>query len=501
MKQSVVIEADQKIARINPNIYGHFAEHLGHCVYEGFWVGDDSAIENRNGIRCDVVDALRRIKPPVVRWPGGCFADDYHWQDGIGPKENRPERINVHWGSVIENNHFGTHEFVDFCAQVGAEPYVCGNMGSGSVREMRNWLEYMNFAGNSTLAKLRGKNGHPEPFNVKYFGIGNENWGCGGSMSPEYYAHEVRRYSTFLYSFGVQPFYKIACGPSGDDPSWTRRFFEVLSGCAGGFSRLSSIQGFALHYYCGTAGTATQYTDDQWYELLAKAMKIESILLRHRAIMDGFDPERKVGLVIDEWGTWHPVTEGTNPRFLRQQNTIRDAFVAALSLDIFNHNADKVVMTNIAQTINVLQAMILTKGSDILLTPTYHVYEMYTPHQGADSVPCQVKTDRITFETMAGKSSLPRLAGSCSRTDDGITLSLVNTHVSEPVEITVDLRGVSKVELESWRVLTSDDIHDHNTFEEPENVRPIDENITSGAIELQPASVNVLRYSIDRSYG
>ena len=494
MKQTVVVEGDHRIARINPNIYGHFAEHLGHCIYGGIWVGPDSPIKNINGIRCDVVRALRKIGPPVVRWPGGCFADDYNWQDGIGPRERRPKRVNVHWGGVIEDNQFGTHEFMDFCSQIGAEPYVCGNVGSGSVREMRDWLEYMNFDGSSTLSDLRSENGHPEPFNVKYFGIGNENWGCGGSMSAEYYAHQVRRYSTFLH-FGSDSLHRIACGPCSDDPAWTRKFFEVLSGCYPGCSqKMGNIQGFALHYYCGTAGKATEYTDDQWYELLVKAMRVEYILMRHRAIMDGFDPERKIGLIIDEWGTWHPTIEGTNPRFLRQQNTIRDALVAAMSLDIFNRHADKVVMTNIAQTVNVLQSMVLTDGPKMLLTPTYHIYEMYVPHQGADSLPCGVNTDMMEFAAPTGKSSIPRVAGSCSRTGDGITLSLVNTHVSEPVEIEVDLRGVGKTRLESWRVLDSADIHDHNTFEKPERVKPRDGDVSSGRITLSPASVNVLRY-------
>jgi alpha-N-arabinofuranosidase len=493
----VVVEADQRIASINPNVYGHFAEHLGGCIYDGVWVGPDSPIENTNGIRSDVVKALRGINPPVVRWPGGAFADDYHWADGIGPIEQRPRQVNAHWGRVIEDNQFGTHEFMEFCSQIGAEPYVCGNLGSGSVREMRDWLEYMNFDGDSTLARLRAENGHPEPFGVKYFGIGNENWGCGGNMSPEYYAHEVRRYSTFLF-FGSEPFHRIACGPCSDDPEWTRRFFEVLAGRQGGVPRLDCIDGFALHYYCGTAGTATEYDQDQWYELLHKSMWVEAILVKHRAIMDGFDPTRRIGLIIDEWGTWHPVMEGTNPSFLKQQNTIRDALVAALSLDTFNRHADKVTMANIAQTVNVLQSMVLTEGPKMMVTPTCHVYGMYAPHQGADSLRCRVDTDEIDFMIGESKASVPRVAGSCSRNGTSITLSLVNTHVCEPVEIEVDLRGVGEVELRSWRVLTAKDIHDHNSFDDPDRVSPTDGDVCAGSVALPPASVNVLQFCLNR---
>ncbi len=498
MVVSVTVNADQTIARINRNIYGHFAEHLGKCIYEGMWVGSDSSIENLNGIRSDVVEALKKIKPPVVRWPGGCFADDYHWKDGVGPREKRPKRVNAHWGRVIEGNQFGTHEFMDFCSQIGAEPYVCGNVGSGSVREMRDWLEYMNFDGDSTLANLRARNGHPEPFNVKYFGIGNENWGCGGNMTPEEYAHQVRRYSTFLF-FGGEPFFRIACGPAGTNTSWTRRFFREILGDDPAFSRMGVIEGFGAHYYCGTAGTATEYSEDQWYELLERACQIESILVRNRAIMDGFDPQRRIGLIIDEWGAWHPPMDGTNPSFLCQQNTIRDALVAALSLDTFNRHADKVVMTNIAQTINVLQSMILTDGPRMLVTPTYHVYDMYSSHQDGDSLRIAVDTDRIEFKLHDSKttSAFPRVAGSCSRKGDIITLSLVNAHVSEPVEVQVDLRGVGGAEMKSHRILMARDIHDHNTFSRPNTVRPTNKPVGSGSVALPPASVNVLTYVVE----
>ncbi|HCG77519.1 MAG: alpha-N-arabinofuranosidase [bacterium (Candidatus Ratteibacteria) CG_4_9_14_3_um_filter_41_21] len=491
----VIVETDCPIATINPNIYGHFAEHLGYCIYGGIWVGENSSIKNNRGIRSDVVEALKKIKPSVVRWPGGCFADDYHWRDGIGPGESRPRRINLHWGKVIEDNSFGTHEFIEFCRQIGAEPYICGNVGSGTVREMKDWLEYMNSLKDSTLAQERAANGSLQPFNVKYFGIGNENWGCGGNMSAEYYANEVKRYSTFLHPFGEKPLYKIACGPCGDDANWTRRFFEALEG------HLGLIQGFAAHYYCGTSGTATEYTDTQWYDLLHKALKMESLLLKHRAIMDEFDPERKISLIVDEWGTWHPVIPGTHPRFFHQQNSLRDALVAALTLDIFNRHADKIAMANIAQLVNVLQAMILTKDKNFLLTPTYHVYEMYAVHQGAQSVRCNINTDEIHFNIEDETRLLPRVAGSASMKNDLLNLSLVNTHTREPIAVELDIRGCLSVQVKEYRVLTADDIHAHNTFNEPERVQPVSKSPTEIVEEnlivtLPAASVNLITCKI-----
>jgi len=348
---NIEIFLDEQVGEINPNIYGHFAEHLGRCIYEGIWVGKDSSIPNTGGIRNDVVEAMKRIKPPVVRWPGGCFADDYHWEDGIGPHAERPRRINIHWGQVIDNNAFGTHEFVDFCRRIGAEPYVCGNVGSGSPREMRDWVEYCNFLGDSTRVRQRTANGHPSIFPVRYWGVGNENWGCGGSFDPEDYAVQYRRFATFLRDFPGAPLFLIACGPPGNNHEWTRRFFQKFAGRA-------RLHGYAAHYYCGTAGTATEYSVDQWYQLIHRASLMEELVVQQRAIMDEFDPDRRVGLIVDEWGTWHPPAPGQEPQFLWQQNTLRDALVAALSLDIFNRHADKVIMGNIAQTINVLQAMI-----------------------------------------------------------------------------------------------------------------------------------------------
>ena len=497
---SVVIHLDRKVGLINPNIYGHFAEHLGNCIEEGIWVGEDSDIPHVRGIRTDVVEALRKIKPPVIRWPGGCFADSYHWKDGIGPRENRPKRINVHWGRVTENNHFGTHEFIDFCRQVGAEPMIAANVGSGTPQEMRDWLEYLNCAGNSTLTELRAQNGHPEPFDVRYVCIGNENWGCGGSMDPVHYGRLYRQFSEYCHFPPEAGFYRVACGPSSAAYDWTRNLFKTLAGHEGnGRNRLGRVQALDMHYYTGGKGrgTATEYTDDQWYSLLAKGLNIEEVALKHWQIMGEYDPGHSVKLAVCEWGAWHHVILGTNPRFLRQQNSMRDALLAALTLDIFNRHCDKIDMANIAQTINVLQCMILTKGAKMLTTPTYHVFEMYVPHQGADALECDVTTSQIQFKDNDQDAALPQLAGSCSRKDNTVTLSMANTSTSEKAEVTVAFEGAKDVELKSWRVLAGDDIVAHNTFEKPSRVIPA--LMTGGDpvnLTLLPASVNVLTYTI-----
>lgn len=471
------------IATINPDLYGHFAEHLGTCIYGGCWLGGAA------GLNQDVVAALRRVRPPVIRWPGGCFADDYHWEDGVGPRETRPRSVNIHWGNVVEDNHFGTHEFLEFCAAVGAEPYLCGNVGSGTPREMRDWIEYLNFDGDSTLALRRAANGRLEPYRVKYWGVGNENWGCGGNMQPEEYAGEYRRFSTYTRSFSGAPLFLIGCGPNGNDPEWTRRFFSAL----GSYRR---IHGWGAHYYCGTAGTATEYTDDQWYELLEKATRMERLVTQQRAILDGFDPERRIGLIVDEWGTWHPPTPGRNPSFLWQQNTLRDALVAAISLDIFNRHADKLRMANIAQTINVLQALILTQDGQTILTPTGHVYAMYAAHQGAESLRARVEAEAASF-TAGGKThELPGLMGSASRHAGALLLTLVNPRLSAPLEVEIALGDGAEARDAVATVLTHPDCHAHNTFEAPDTLAPRSAPMEASGrqfvVTLAPQSVTAL---------
>ncbi len=510
----ITLNPADTVATINPNIYGHFAEHLGRCIYDGIWVGEDSPIPNIAGFRTDVIEAFRRMKPPVIRWPGGCFADDYHWQDGIGPRDQRPNRINIHWGEVVETNDVGTQEFIRFCRLVGAEPYLCGNVGSGTARELRDWVEYCNFPDSSpngsTWAQQRAADGSSEPFDVTYWGVGNENWGCGGNFSPEDYCTEFRRYASFVRGFGKK-LSVIACGPSNNDIEWTDRFFRKLYKDYWAFN---NIDGFAAHYYCGTAGTATEYTEDEWYRLLEKGLKMEDLVVQQRAAMDAWDPTRKIGLIVDEWGAWHPVEKGTNPAFLYQQNTIRDAIVTANTLDIFNRHADKVVMANIAQTVNVLQAVILTEGDQMLVTPTGYVYEMYAPHQGAQALRMRVETPEINFkkrnikpvpwqaalqpdEKMEG--SIPNVSGSASLKDDTLFVTMANSHANLPAEVCVDLVQASMAQAEG-RVL-SGEIHAHNTFAAPDQVTPqvfpVECDANQVRLTLPPASVVTVQIQLN----
>jgi alpha-N-arabinofuranosidase len=459
----LVVYADKEKEKINRNIYGHFSEHLGGCIYGGFWVGEDSPIPNTRGIRKDVAEALRQIKIPVLRWPGGCFADEYHWIDGIGPREKRPTMVNTHWGGVTENNHFGTHEFLDLCEQLGCEPYICGNMGSGTVLEMQQWVEYITFDGISPMADLRRQNGRDKPWQVKYWGVGNENWGCGGNMRPEYYADLYRRYATYLRDLGGNRLYKIACGPSGANYNW----MEVVMREVGG----RSMNGIAPHYYCGSgkkSRSATRFEEEDWFEQLKRALYIEELITKHAAIMDKYDPKKRIGMIVDEWGAWHEVEPGTNPRFLYQQNSLRDALVAGVTLNIFNNHCDRVKMACIAQTVNVLQAMILTENEKMIVTPTYHVFEMYKVHQDATLLPVELRCRDYQY----GDNKVPALNASASRNGAGkIHISLCNLDAKNPAEIICELKGVEAKKV-SGRVLTSDVMTAHNTFDNPEAIKP-----------------------------
>ena len=470
------ITLDVKLAKttIDRNIYGHFSEHLGRCVYEGYWVGEESQISNVRGIRSDVVSALRKIKVPVMRWPGGCFADEYHWVDGIGPREKRPTMINTHWGGVVENNHFGTHEFMDLCAQLECEPYVCGNVGSGTVQEMSQWVEYMTFDGKSPMSDLRRENGRNDPWSLKYFGVGNENWGCGGRMSVEYYADLYRRYGLYARDYGDNQLYRIACGPRNDDYHWT----EVMMAQAGSDQLLGGpyMDGLALHYYTSVRrlpdgsreGSATQFDESGWIEIIAKGLMMDELVRKHSTIMDKYDPAQKVALIVDEWGTWFATEPGTHPRFLYQQNTMRDAIVAATTFDIFNKHCDRVRMANIAQTVNVLQAMVLTQNEKMLLTPTYHVFEMYAVHQDATMAPVDVHSESYTF----GDYSVPAISASASVDGEGkLHITLSNANPNKDIPVTVFVRGM-KADRIVGRVLQADAMNAHNTFEHADVVKP-----------------------------
>ena len=467
----IIINADLGTRSISRHIYGHFAEHLGRCIYGGLWVGEDSPIPNTRGIRSDVVAALRAVQIPNLRWPGGCFADEYHWMDGIGPREQRPTMINTHWGGVTENNHFGTHEFLDLCAQLGCEPYICGNVGSGTVQEMQQWVEYLTFDGTSPMADLRRSNGRAEPWPLTYWGVGNENWGCGGTMRAEYYADEYRRYQTYVRNFGASPLYKIACGPRNDDYHWTRVLMERGRNLRDRFV----MDGLSLHYYTPDGPfrrqhSATQFGEREWIDILRTSTRMDELITNHSAIMDQYDPEQHVGLIVDEWGTWFAVEPGTNPRFLYQQNSMRDALVAALTLNIFNQHCARVTMANIAQTVNVLQALILTDPDSerMVLTPTYHVFDLYQVHQDATLLPLDLRCEPYSFDEL----SMPGISASASRNSAGVVhLSLCNVNPGQPAEVQLDVRGM-QVEGVRGRVLTADHMTAHNTFDAPDTVRP-----------------------------
>ncbi|HEY0945665.1 MAG TPA: alpha-N-arabinofuranosidase [Opitutaceae bacterium] len=464
---SAVLHADQGGPVVRPEIYGHFAEHLGRCIYEGIWVGPDSPIPNTRGIRNDVLAALKQLDIPVLRWPGGCFADEYHWKDGIGPREKRPSMINTHWGGVTENNHFGTHEFFDLCELLGTEPYVSVNVGSGTVQEAMEWVEYMTSDAHSPMANLRRQNGRDQPWKLKYVGIGNESWGCGGNMRPEYYADEYRRYNTFAKNYGANKLYRIACGSSGEDYNWT----EVLMAMAG-----TQMDGLSLHYYTlptgnwrGSKGSALQFAEDMWFATLQRTLRMDEIVGKHAAIMDKLDPQKRVGMIVDEWGTWYDVEPGTNPGFLYQQNSVRDAIVAGLNFHIFHKHADRIHMANIAQMVNVLQAMILTDKEKMLRTPTYWVFEMFKVHQGGTVLPVELQTPDYAH----GDGKIPAVSASATKhaTSGAVHLSLVNTNPNQPATVTCSLSGLSAKSV-SGRVLTADAMNAHNTFEKPDAVQP-----------------------------
>ena len=462
---NIIVSTDLGTETISRHIYGHFSEHLGHCIYGGYWVGENAAIPNTRGIRNDVVEALKKTQIPNLRWPGGCFADEYHWMDGIGPRENRPKMVNTHWGGVTEDNSFGTNEFLDLCEQLGAEPYICGNVGSGSVEEMSKWVEYINFDGVSPMADLRRKNGRDKPWNVKYWGVGNENWGCGGNMTAEFYADQYRRYATYTRNYGDNRLLKIAGGANSTDYNWTETLMRDVPH--------NMMWGISLHYYTTNwekKGSATNFSEKEYFETLERCLSIETALDRHINVMDKYDPEKRIALVVDEWGTWWDVEPGTNPGFLFQQNTMRDAMVAGLSLNYFNDRCDRIKMANIAQTVNVLQSLILTDGEKILLTPTYHVFEMFKVHHDATMLPLHLNGENYVMD---GKE-LPSLSASASKSKDGaVHISLVNVDPSKEVRLLIDLRGGDYTDV-TGRVLTAPELNAHNTFEKPEEVKPVE---------------------------
>jgi len=461
----IIINADHEVSEISRHIYGQFAEHLGRGIYGGVWVGEDSDIPNTEGYRNDVLEALRDLEVPNVRWPGGCFADEYNWRDGIGPPEDRPVRINTHWGMVAENNSFGTHEFMRFMELIDAEPVIAMNVGSGTPRELMQWLEYLNYDGESTLADLRRENGREEPWGVKYIGVGNESWGCGGNMKVDYYADLYRQFATYAKHFSGHDVFRVASGKYDIEYEWTEHMMQEAG---------DMMEGLSLHYYTiptavwAAKGPSFDFDEAQYFAGLKRALLMNEYVEGHSNRMDKFDPEKEVALVVDEWGVWTDPYPGTNPGFLEQQNSLRDALIASLTLDIFNKHSDRIRMANIAQMVNVLQAMILTEEDKMVKTPTYHVFDLYRIHHDTKLVHTYSQSiNRYEYQD----ESIPAISYTVSKNDaNQINITLTNTSADEAEEIELEFRGQGIQNVVSGRILTGDNVSSVNTFEEPENV-------------------------------
>ncbi|MEL7587047.1 MAG: alpha-N-arabinofuranosidase [Prolixibacteraceae bacterium] len=485
----VTLHTDQAKTTISKDIYGHFAEHLGRCIYGGIYVGDESPIPNIRGFREDVIGALKDMKIPVLRWPGGCFADTYHWKDGIGAKHKRPSIVNVHWGGVTEDNSFGTHEFLDFCDLISTEPYINLNVGSGTVQEASEWVEYVTSSNLSPMTELRKQNGRDKPWNVKFWGIGNENWGCGGNMTPEYYADLYNRFATYCHG----DLYRIAGGPNVDDYNWMEVVMQKVA------RHRHLVQGISLHNYTiGTGswqdkGSATEFDEKGWFSTLKSTLRMDELIRRHSSVMDRYDPEKRIGLIVDEWGNWFNVEPGTNPGFLYQQNTLRDALVAGINLNIFNNHAGRVRMANIAQTVNVLQAVILTKGDEMVLTPTYFVFKMYSVHQNATLIPLNLETG----DYEAGGQSVPAVSASASLKDGvvSVTLCNLNPNKAESIDLTITGQDFTTAKGE---IVTAQNMNDYNDFggEEKVSLKPFEVKKPKGgklSLELPSKSVVLIQ--------
>jgi alpha-N-arabinofuranosidase len=461
----ITIQANASKHSISRHIYGHFSEHLGRCIYDGFWVADTMKVRKQGRIRLDVVEALKKINVPNLRWPGGCFADEYHWRDGIGKPKDRPKMINTHWGGVIEDNSFGTHEFLELCSLLNCQPYIAANVGSGTVEEMAKWVEYVNFDGVSPMSALRKENGREAPWRVTYWGIGNENWGCGGNMTAEYYAGEYRRYATYARNYPGTPLRKIAGGANSRDYNWTEVCMKNIP--------LNQMWGLSLHHYTVPTGnwqkkgSATNFTEKEYFQTMTNCLFMDELVTKHSAIMDKYDTGRRVALVVDEWGIWTDVEPGTNPGFLYQQNSLRDALVAGTTLNIFNNHSDRIRMANLAQTVNVLQAIILTEGRKMLLTPTYHIFDMYKVHQDASYLPLTINSPKYVMDNQ----SLSAINVSASQDSSAaIHISLVNIDANKKIPVSIILEGVSWKTV-TGQILTSEKITDINTFDKMNTIQ------------------------------
>ena len=488
-KSTITIDTNAKAPTINKHIYGHFAEHLGRGIYDGIFVGENSTIPNTKGVRNDIIKALKDLSIPNLRWPGGCFADTYHWKDGIGPKKERPTIVNRWWGGNTEDNSFGTHDFLDLAKELGAEPYLAGNLGSGEVKELSDWVSYVNSDTKDPMSDLRKKNGQEKPWNVKYWGVGNEMWGCGGNMTPEFYANLYRQYSTFMTDWNnSDKLFRIASGANIDDYHWTEVMMRDIP--------RGLIEGVALHSYSfanwDKKGDAVDFTEDQYFATMKSALRMDELIQKHSAIMDKYDPEKKTALIVDEWGGWYEVEKGTNPGFLYQQNTMRDAMIAGVTLNIFNQHSERVRMANLAQTVNVLQAVILTKGEKMLLTPTYHVLNLYKAHQDAKLIPLNIDSPNYSNKS----ENLKAVSASASEKNGVTTISLVNIDSKNTVETSIDLKNFKGKNFTA-QILESNKINDHNTFDKPSLITPkefknIKKEKDALKLTLPPFSVVVL---------
>lgn len=462
---TVQVQGANPTVTINKHIYGHFSEHLGRCIYDGFWVNDSMNVPKKDRIRLDIVEALKKIQIPNLRWPGGCFADEYHWRDGIGPREQRPKMVNTNWGNVTEDNSFGTHEFLELCSLLKCEPYITGNVGSGTIEEMSKWVEYLNFDGLSPMTVIRKQNGREKPWGVKFWGVGNESWGCGGNMTADYYADQYKRYAGFTKDYPGTRLMKIASGANTDDYKWTETMMKKVNPWM--------MWGLTLHYYTvpqdwGNKGSATAFDESEYFTTMKKTLFMDELVTKHSNIMDQYDPQKKVALVVDEWGIWTNVEPGTNPGFLFQQNSLRDAILAATNLNIFNNHADRVRMANLAQAVNVLQSIILTKGTQIVLTPTYHVFDMYKVHQEAKLLPVQF----VSPDYVNGKDKIPALNISASQDSLGVVhITLVNLDPNHAINLRSNLQAIKWTKV-TGSILTSAAVTDINSFENPNSIKP-----------------------------
>jgi alpha-N-arabinofuranosidase len=488
----ITVQAGDPNIIISKNIQGQFAEHLGRCIYGGFWAEPGLNVPKQGRIRMDIVEALRKIHVPNLRWPGGCFADTYHWHDGVGPTAQRPKMLNLWWGNTLEDNSFGTHEFLELCGLLGTEPYLAANVGSGTVQEMSNWMEYLNSNEDTPMVQERRKNGHAEPYKVSWWGIGNESWGCGGNMTASYYTDVYKRYATFAHDYPGTKLKRIVSGANGDDANWTEVCMKNIGP--------GMMWGLTLHQYTlptgswtGSKGSATVFGEQEYFNTMRNCLKMDAIVTKHAAIMDKYDKDKKVALLVDEWGVWTDVEPGTNPGFLYQQNTLRDALVAGTTLNIFNNHADRVRGANLAQAVNVLQALILTDKEKMLLTPTYHVFDLYQVHQDAQLLPLQFASP----DYVLGGEKIPALNASASKDKNGVVhISLVNLDATHALKLETALPGVSWKTV-TGRVLTSAKVNDYNSFDKPNNVKlaafaGAKKRGDKLAVEMPPRSVVVL---------